>query len=471
MHTWLRLRSWYARVAPLFLAVSVLLPVVAALGFVNAGRTAAVRARDPAELQRVLWSGRPPLTPAERAVLESIPRAAIATYATALLLVVATRGVRNLRARRGGVIRVGYPNGRRVEIAPGLTVLEASRIAGIPHASVCGGRGRCSTCRVRVRAQAGALPPPPRASSRCSRRVGLPPDVRLACQLRPRGDVAVAPLLPSPCRRRRRCARCPKATSRRSPSSSPTFAASRASRSAGCPTTSSSSSIAISTRSAARSSARRHRQPVHRRRRHGAFRRQSSAGEGSRAALRAAGDMVAAVAELSRTLGEDLPVPLRIGIGIHTGPAVVGRMGYADGVYLTAVGDTVHVAKRLEELTKQYACRARHLRDPGHARRVRRRPLSAPRADRPQPDRAAGRLGDRGRPGRRAGAGSRHPGPLEPAQTPHEAAARRRLASRARRGPLVGLVSRHAGLRRRSFSRPRLPTTSPSSGTVPPSSC
>ena len=136
MHTWLRLRSWYARVAPLFLVVSVLLPVVAALGFVNAGRTAAVRARDPGELQRVLWSGRPPLTPAERAVLESIPRAAIATYATALLLVVATRGVRNLRARRGGVIRVGYPNGRSVEIAPGLTVLEASRIAGIPHASV-----------------------------------------------------------------------------------------------------------------------------------------------------------------------------------------------------------------------------------------------------------------------------------------------------------------------------------------------
>src|SRR2546426_12819691 len=46
----------------------------------------------------------------------------------------------------------------------------------------------------------------------------------------------------------------------------------------------------------------------------------------------------------------------RLGIGIHTGPAVVGRMGYADAVYLTAVGDTVHVASRLEALTKDYDC-------------------------------------------------------------------------------------------------------------------
>ena len=38
------------------------------------------------------------------------------------------------------------------------------------------------------------------------------------------------------------------------------------------------------------------------------------------------------------------------------GPAVVGEMGYGDTRYLTAVGDTVHVASRLEALTKEYAC-------------------------------------------------------------------------------------------------------------------
>jgi len=77
--------------------------------------------------------------------------------------------------------------------------------------------------------------------------------------------------------------------------------------------------------------------------------------EGCRQAVRAAAAMVARVQELSRTLAEDLDTPLRLGIGIHTGPTVVGRMGYAATTYLTAVGDTVHVAARLEALTKEYA--------------------------------------------------------------------------------------------------------------------
>ena len=45
---------------------------------------------------------------------------------------------------------------------------------------------------------------------------------------------------------------------------------------------------------------------------------------------------------------------MRIGIGIHAGPAVVGRMGWGESFYLTAVGDTVHVAARLEQATKDH---------------------------------------------------------------------------------------------------------------------
>jgi len=69
-----------------------------------------------------------------------------------------------------------------------------------------------------------------------------------------------------------------------------------------------------------------------------------------------AGEIVRAVSDLSQSLAEELSSPLRIGIGIHTGPAVVGRMGYGETTYLTAVGDTVHVASRLQDLTKQYDC-------------------------------------------------------------------------------------------------------------------
>ena len=75
-----------------------------------------------------------------------------------------------------------------------------------------------------------------------------------------------------------------------------------------------------------------------------------------RQALRAAGAMVARVDDVSRAFGADLGAPLRLGIGIHVGPAVVGEMGYGETRYLTAVGDTVHVASRLEALTKEYEC-------------------------------------------------------------------------------------------------------------------
>jgi len=78
--------------------------------------------------------------------------------------------------------------------------------------------------------------------------------------------------------------------------------------------------------------------------------------EGCRQALSGAQAMVEQVDALSRTLAEDLDEPLRIGIGIHCGPAVVGRMGYGSSIHLTAIGDTVNVASRLQDLTKDFQC-------------------------------------------------------------------------------------------------------------------
>jgi adenylate cyclase len=80
----------------------------------------------------------------------------------------------------------------------------------------------------------------------------------------------------------------------------------------------------------------------------------SGAATGCRQALEAARAMVEGVTALSAELAGDLPLPLRIGIGVHAGPAVVGQMGWGQSFYLTAVGDTVHVAARLEQATKDY---------------------------------------------------------------------------------------------------------------------
>ena len=84
--------------------------------------------------------------------------------------------------------------------------------------------------------------------------------------------------------------------------------------------------------------------------------------QGCRQALTAAKRMVEQVKTLSQSLAEELPEPLRIGIGIHCGPAIVGRMGYGATVHLTAIGDTVNVASRLQDADQRVQLPADDLR-------------------------------------------------------------------------------------------------------------
>ena len=190
LHFWLRVRPWYERLQPLALIIAVLVPVLALLGMIEAGRQVAALAADPG------WTGKAfanmTLASAESAaVLEKIIRILTRFFAGTVVAVLVARVVRRVWQRRRGLVRIGYPDGRVVEVVPGTSVLEASRLAGIPHAHVCGGRGRCSTCRVRVRAEIGSIDPPAESELRVLRRIGATSNVRLACQLRPRGAVEV----------------------------------------------------------------------------------------------------------------------------------------------------------------------------------------------------------------------------------------------------------------------------------------
>jgi ferredoxin/hemoglobin-like flavoprotein len=82
-----------------------------------------------------------------------------------------------------------------LEVSRGSTLLEASLSNGIPHHHVCGGRARCTTCRV-VLLDGGAAAGPRTAQEEAvasARR--WPSSIRLACQLRVLGDMTVRRLV------------------------------------------------------------------------------------------------------------------------------------------------------------------------------------------------------------------------------------------------------------------------------------
>ena len=78
--------------------------------------------------------------------------------------------------------------------------------------------------------------------------------------------------------------------------------------------------------------------------------------DGCRDALKGAVDMNRRLMALNERLGVELREPLRIGIGIHCGEAIVGTMGPPSSPNLSAIGDNINIAARLEALTKDYDC-------------------------------------------------------------------------------------------------------------------
>lgn len=358
LHFWLRLRPAYPRVAPVLLVAAVLLPILALLGFAQGGREVAARASTAQAVAEVLRAANAP-DPADRVVIERTRDMLLGAVALALGGVLAARGVRRVWAPRRGIYHVTYPEGRRVAVEVGTTVLEASRLAGIPHASVCGGRGRCSTCRVRVLQGLEGLPLPTPGELRVLQRVGADPHVRLACQIRPTRDLAVLPVLPATATARDGFARpayhggqerevavlfadlrqFTRLAERRLPYDV-VFFLNRYFEAMGAAIERCGGTVNQFTGDGVMA----------------LFGLETGPEAACRSALAAAGEIARSVDMLTRELAGEIEAPLRVGIGIHAGPAVVGQMGYGVAGYLTAVGDTVHVASRLQDLTKEFDC-------------------------------------------------------------------------------------------------------------------
>jgi len=356
MHFWLRLKPFYPWARHWLLAGAVALCVLALAGYLAGAREAAALFADPQWRAGLPQRYRTPDAQGA-ALLASIQTWFLAFWALSIAATLAARRVRHWAEHRAGRFAVAYPDGRVVALPLGATILDASRTGRVPHASVCGGRGRCSTCRVQVERGAQNLPEADAAERAVLARVGAPPGVRLACQARPTGDVAVVPLLPAsagPLAARR--------GDRDAAGSEKTIAVMFADL-RGFTTLSESKLpydvVFLLNRYFAEMGAAIEKSGGRLDKFVGdgivaLFGVESGPAKGTREAIAAAKAMIERLAALNEALAHDLPAALRIGIGIHTGPAIVGEMGYAAARQFTAIGDTVNTASRLEALTKKF---------------------------------------------------------------------------------------------------------------------
>jgi adenylate cyclase len=181
-------------------AAALLLPVLSALGFLEMGRELARESRVSgsslfAEAKMPSQLARAGATPEAVVTMTRWRGGLLWGYVGIIGCAFGARAARNLVERgRRDLMTVSYPD-RLVRVPRGWSVLEASRAFHISHASSCGGRARCSTCRIRITAGAEFCPPPNADERRTLEHIKAEPNVRLACQLRPSSDICFIPLI------------------------------------------------------------------------------------------------------------------------------------------------------------------------------------------------------------------------------------------------------------------------------------
>jgi adenylate cyclase len=361
LHFWLRMKAFYARLAPFLLAAAVLVPTLALLGFYQGGQSVIADSGD-AEWWAQNLSPRKVGTAAEAHTLEAIVDGFLIGYLSLLGLVMLARGARALFERRGGMITLSYGNGRVIRVPKGLSVLEASLRYSVPHASVCGGRARCSTCRIRIIGDHSDLPEPSPREAFVLARVGAnDPSIRLACQLRPTTDLSFFQLF------------LPNTSTANAHASNPArigqerylvslFVDMRGStrlaeKMLPFDTVFVVNRFLAAVAQAVTETGGRPNQFV------GdgmlaLFGLAASAKVACRQALKAAALIAKNIDDLNQFLSHDLREPIRFGIGIHGGEVIVGDIGYRDHMVFTALGDAVNVAARLQDMTKSLGCEA-----------------------------------------------------------------------------------------------------------------
>ena len=87
------------------------------------------------------------------------------------------------------------PEQRTSDFVAGDSILTAALRASVPHVHACGGHARCSTCRVQIVEGLEHCPPRGVDEAALAERLHFAPEVRMACQTRPTGDVTARRLV------------------------------------------------------------------------------------------------------------------------------------------------------------------------------------------------------------------------------------------------------------------------------------
>ncbi len=359
IHFWLRLWEPYRRVAPVLLVAAALIPLAALAGFVTSGREIAAVIADPNGLRQLKQVTSWP-DAASEARLAQIRSWFVYGFGACILVAAALLVRRFATQQSQPKLAISYAGGPTITTNIGPTLLDISRAHNVPHAAICGGRGRCSTCRVRIDKGHELQPAPQYVEAAALNAIGAPPSVRLACQLRPQSSLTVTRLL-------------------RPGSTGPSAAGQLETDAEGMERILALMFLDVRnfTRmmqaklpydvvyilneffAATGKAITTHGGTIDKYLGDGllaVFGQHGGPEVGCRQALQAARAIDLALDHVNARLQSELPHPIEIGMGIHAGPLLMGRIGWGESVDMTVIGHTVNAASRLEALTKEKHC-------------------------------------------------------------------------------------------------------------------
>ena len=184
LFTWLRSKENAGRLLYWLYLFAVVVPVVALLGYAEAGREMLLAEQSGSALAQ--FPAMPEGVDVPFALINQVTDTVIIGSIVLAALTLAARFVRVLTQTTQEVVLVRN-GGPAMESTSALSMLDGFQRNDQLHASLCAGRGRCGTCAVRVLHSDFPLPSPSELEQRTLYRVGAPEGARLACQVKPSG--------------------------------------------------------------------------------------------------------------------------------------------------------------------------------------------------------------------------------------------------------------------------------------------